>query len=217
MAVPIIPYRATDPHSVEHVRGQQLEAIKVGIAETMESVGMLHDEGTEEFNAAVYAELWHNVMPDVRKAVGDDVFAEFCDGADWQERAGYVAQELVGLLVVPQDIGRQRDTQERVERAGVAMAGPVGTGKSKSQIISDRAAAAYAKLRECFAIDQAKLASDTGISVSTLHNYMKGKTAPRIKRHQAKHLAATCDFLAGQLRLAADEFQAPSLDPNVKE
>lgn len=217
MTVPILPYRATDPHSVEHVRNQQREAINAAIAETLENVGMLHDDGSEDFNAAVYAELWHNVMPDVRKAVGDDVFAEFCDGTDWQERADYVAAELAGLLVTPQEIGRQRSTLERVERAGVAMAGPVGTGKSKKQAIADRAAAAYAKLRECFAIDQAKLASDTGISVSTLHNYMKGKTAPRIKRHQAKHLAATCDFLAGQLRLAADEFQALSLDPNVKE
>ena len=35
MAVPIIPYRATDPHSVEHVRNQQREAINAAIAETL--------------------------------------------------------------------------------------------------------------------------------------------------------------------------------------
>lgn len=216
MAITKHPYRATDPISVQHAREKTAQEIEQIITDTIEGVAAVEDEGTDAFNQRVYAELWHNELADVRESVGDQAFADFLDGTDWSTTkvgpAG-VAASFAELLVTAEEGVRTKTPSERLG----SPIGPTRNGKSAKQQAQDDAAEVYAKLHQVLGFDQTELAKKLEISVATLHNYRKGKTAPRITKEQARTLAATCDFLAGQLRIAADKAQALSVNPAVKD
>lgn len=209
-------YRATDPISVQQARDKTAQEIETIITDTLEGVGALEEEGTEAFNQRVYAEMWHNELADVRASVGDQAFADFLADTDWSSTkigpAG-VAAALAELLVPAADIGRVRTPEERLG----SRIGTTRNGKSARELAQDDASEVYAKLHQVLGFDQTELARQLEISVATLHNYRKGKTAPRITKTMARTLAAHCDYLAGQLRIAADKAQALSVNPAVKD